>query len=261
MLFWITIPLQAQSPSKTATENNILSIILSKIGIQGATGADGSDADATGVVTTHSDVSSAGSGAIITDTERTTLGNALQTSDLLSTIIDGNISGVQSNAIHDALALKADIGSEADNLGNHTATTDLDLANNRIKNLAEPISLTDAATRSYVDASVKNYSTNVEKQSGAQWINGELIYQKSFDFGTVSISETISLGVTVVRVTDIQLSYKRGVIYYVQSSFNSGGGSGYTRISVDGNSPSNVTITETDSGDLTNVVATIWYTK
>lgn len=40
----------------------------------------------------------------------------------------------------------------ADNLGDHTATQDLDMASNKITNLATPTNGTDAATKAYVDS-------------------------------------------------------------------------------------------------------------
>jgi hypothetical protein len=43
--------------------------------------------------------------------------------------------------------------STGDDLGNHTATTALDLATNKIVNLADPTLAQDAATKAYVDAS------------------------------------------------------------------------------------------------------------
>ncbi|MGH1467251.1 MAG: hypothetical protein ACRBBP_00005, partial [Bdellovibrionales bacterium] len=50
----------------------------------------------------------------------------------------------------------------ADNLGNHTATTDLDLATtNKIINLADPTLAQDAATKAYVDAQAVAASDNL----------------------------------------------------------------------------------------------------
>ena len=42
-----------------------------------------------------------------------------------------------------------EVGS--DNLGNHEATTDLDMNDNSIKNVATPVDGTDAANKAYVD--------------------------------------------------------------------------------------------------------------
>ena len=40
-----------------------------------------------------------------------------------------------------------------DNLGNHTATTDLNMDSNKITNITDPTAAQDAATKAYVDAS------------------------------------------------------------------------------------------------------------
>lgn len=45
----------------------------------------------------------------------------------------------------------------SDNLGNHTATLDLNMNNHKITNVASPIGAADVATKGYVDGKLANY--------------------------------------------------------------------------------------------------------
>jgi hypothetical protein len=68
-------------------------------------------------------------------------------------------------------------GGGSDDLGNHTATTALDMATNKITNLGTPTAGTDAATKAYVDSndsdtlsSLSCSSNEVAQYNGSNWV-------------------------------------------------------------------------------------------
>ncbi len=75
--------------------------------------------------------------------------------------VDGNIRAIAF--IGDGSQLTGVSGS--DNLGNHTATQNLNMANNRILNLANPSGSQDAATKFYVDNNGDNFGNHTATQT------------------------------------------------------------------------------------------------
>jgi hypothetical protein len=98
-------------------------------------------------------------------------------------------------------------GGGADNLGNHTATQDLSLANNKITNLATPTSTTDAATKAYVDSNSGGITKYYEASDDATWAtaktnaasnNGIIVVT-----GTVNITASETLSTSIAAVTAV----------------------------------------------------------
>jgi hypothetical protein len=86
--------------------------------------------------------------------------------------------------------------SGADNLGNHTATTALDLATNKITNLGTPTAAADAATKAYVDAQVSGGGDNLGNHTAttalAMGVNN-ITGTGAISAGTLAASDTAGL--------------------------------------------------------------------
>lgn len=118
-------------------------------------------------------------------------------------------------------------GGSADNLGDHTATQDLDLATNKIINLATPTASGDAATKGYVDA-----------VGGSLWTEGSgNVYRSTGNVGIGTASpgrrlevESTASGEYPLRVDGVQGAIElqnagvtKGYVTTSASFFNPGG--------------------------------------
>ncbi len=147
---------------------------------------------ADGPVTTHNDVTSAGSGEIITTTERTKL-NGIEAGAEVNNISDAN-AGILTNSSGTADGLHAHeriihfpsvtfvtCASSGINLGISntnvisiaSATTDINVNSNKIINVANPTNDNDAANKQYVESKILKLTntviTNVNSVNGVNF--------------------------------------------------------------------------------------------
>lgn len=173
----------------TPSEQAAIAANTSKMGITteqvAAIIANSEKISADGSVTTHNDVSNAGSGQIITAEERTKLSGVEDnaTADMTgSEIKDAYEAEDDTNAFDDEAKSKLE-GIEANATADQTLTEILtvstDAGENKITNLATPIADADAATKKYVD---DNDDTGTDDQTLTE------ILTESSDAGTNKIT-------------------------------------------------------------------------
>ncbi len=160
---------------------------------QAAITANTAKVSADGVVTTHSDVTDAGSGKIITNDERTAIGtNTAKTgiTTAQATAITANTAKVSANGlvtthsdvtnagsgkiITDGERTKLagiETGATADQTLTDILTASTDAGAKKITNLGTPTADTDAATKFYVDSKLPNGSNagDVLTWNGTKW--------------------------------------------------------------------------------------------
>ena len=149
----------------------------------------------------------------------------------------------------------------SDNLGNHLATEDLDMAAQKITDLGTPTQLSDAATKGYVDAHTDNDSDPTNELTLDFGLNSDILSYKD-NSGTYNADLSVYDNGWIKNVND-NLSYFDGDVVISSSSTSPSdmftvvdGGIDITRNSTGSNGQLDLTESESNDGARINFLNT-----